>query len=273
MVVKGRAAQREDAAALGTGCFFVLWGAVACLTACSSGSPTANAVGLDRPVSVGAAEFAGERRGRSGEGDVEAGSGVPARSEEASETSLAAGPGELVGEVRSREPGSSAKVLIFSPGKSRPQWSGETNAEGRFRATGLEPGTYRVIVPGDGRHGTADLYLEVPLKSKAVFYRPEGCPLVLTVQNSEKLPVVGAEVEVTFPDLDQVPRELLPRATGQSGEEGTVRVVGSCVRGSVAVSVRLAGQLVQELRHGYLGNGRDNFVVTLPEAPSGSQKK
>jgi hypothetical protein len=158
-------------------------------------------------------------------------------------------------------------VLVVVPGTSDVRAAAPVGPDGAFAAR-VPPATYRLVVPADGVHATADLYAEVAPDAGLVevdVHRSRGCPVTVTVRAADGHLIAGAALELTLTDLPQVARRHVARVT--TGADGRAVVVGSCVRGFLEGRVEAPGRGDFAVRHGYVGTGRDRFDVVLPDAP------
>ncbi len=173
----------------------------------------------------------------------------------------------LSGSVINLAGGKRGTVLVFRAGEKRPVWSGRVDREGRFDLPDLEPGAYRVIVPADGVHGTADAYAFVTegAGAKMAIHRPAGCKIRMIFRNEIGEPLSGARVDLTLPDLDHVAEPLTLEPT--TDDRGRVVVRGSCVIGKIRGVLRPPGRAPFDWEQRTVGNGNDRFAIQLP-APS-----
>jgi hypothetical protein len=168
-----------------------------------------------------------------------------------------------------------ARVMVVRAGETRgePLWSALADREGRFVTTELPPGTYRIVLPGDGVHSTADLYATVgdgdAGRDELVIHRSKGCPIVVAVTGPDDQGVASAALEVELPDLEQV-GDARARIRATTGDDGTAEIAGSCVRGPIRVRVTVPGTAEPfEARRGTMGNGRDRVVIAVPGHDAG----
>jgi hypothetical protein len=212
-------------------------------------------------VAVPAAPDARSDAGPAG-GSKDAGAGGPEHSD------AAVGRRGLSGRIIDLEAGKRGKILVFRAGEmEHSAWSGRPDGEGRFSAPDLDAGEYRVIVPGDGLHGTADTYAFVTsgVEAEIEVHRPRGCPIVVTFRDAAKTAVKGARVDLSLPDLEHVTERTTVEVT--TDDRGRIKVLGTCVIGIVRGVIRPEGALPHEFEHGTVGNGHDNFEVDLPGPP------
>jgi hypothetical protein len=130
----------------------------------------------------------------------------------------------------------------------------------------LAPDVYRVILPADGYHATGETYVTVPEaagEAEVVLWRSKGCPVTITVRDHTTAVVAGAELELALTDLPHVTEPHVSRTTTDA--EGKSVVLGSCIRGSYKGTLTVKGRGSYAIDHGYVGTGRDQFDVVLPE--------
>ena len=170
----------------------------------------------------------------------------------------------LEGQLVNLPRGKRGRVLVFRAGEKQPRWSGRVDGEGRFALPELEPGAYRVIVPADGLHGTADTlaFVTADLGALVAIHRPAGCKIRMLFRDEAGEPLSGARVELSLPDLDQVSERL--NLEERSDERGRVIVKGSCVNGKIRGVVHTPGRSPFEWEQRTVGNGNDRFAIQLP---------
>jgi hypothetical protein len=159
-------------------------------------------------------------------------------------------------------------VLVAIPDSEVPPRLSEADGEGAFKIRDLDPGTYRLILPADGVHATADMYVTVVAGSEpteVVIPRSKGCPVKITVRDHDQSAISGAEVELALPDLPQVRERHL--AHGTTNSKGLIVLTSSCVRGFFEGTLAVPDRRTFEVRHGYVGTGYDQFDIVLPEDP------
>ncbi len=160
------------------------------------------------------------------------------------------------------------EVVIAVPDSDAPVKRAKVGAKGVFEVRGLEPGTYRLIVPADGVHATAEMYVSVVPDAgpaKVVVPRSKGCPVKITVRDHDNETIAGATLELALTDLPQVPERH--RSRGVTDKRGRIVLTGSCVRGYFEGQLRVPGRGDFDVRHGYVGTGYDQFDIVLPESP------
>ncbi len=164
------------------------------------------------------------------------------------------------------EPG--GRILLVLPGQHEISKSAVIGADGRFEIAGIAPATYRLILPADGVHSTADLYVKVAPDaglSEVTVPRSRGCPVKIALRAADGHLLSGAMIELTLPDLPPVDEPHVARVT--TNDNGRVTIVGSCVRGFFEGRVIVPDRGTFDVRHGYVGTGRDQFDIVLPEGP------
>lgn len=210
-----------------------------------------------------------------GGGDVQPDSGQPdspgSESPEAAlpdaETESAAFKG-IRGTVKVLDGQPKGFVIVTRPGSQKKSAQVPIENDGSFRVPGLEPGTYRVILPAEGFHATSEMYAKIPPDAEIAeinIPRSKGCPVEITVRDHTKAPVKGAVLELLLTDLPQVDERH--KTQGTTNEEGIVTFLGSCVRGYLKGTLKLSSteDSVFKIYHGYMGTGRDHFDIVLPE--------
>jgi hypothetical protein len=223
--------------------------------------------GPSRPQSGN--ESTADARQSSSKNDAAAGDGGAA-SDGATKVEAAPRTG-IIGQIKALE-GSPAtsRVIATLPGTTEPVKTTTADAEGRFHLAGLEPETYRVILPADGVYSTAETYVTVPPDAglaEVELPRSRGCEVTIAVRQHDNHLVAGATLDFALSDLPQVAQPHHVRA--ETNAEGRLVVVGSCVRGFLQGTVTVPNRGEYPFRHGYVGTGRDQFDIVLPESPDG----
>ncbi len=160
------------------------------------------------------------------------------------------------------------KALLAVPDSDSPPRTAKVDDSGRFRFLDVEPATYRLILPADGLHATADMYVTVAPDAgldEVTISRGRGCPVKIVVRDHAMKAVPGAELELTLTDLPQVRAPHVSR--GVTDAKGRFVLVGSCVRGFYEGFLKVSGRGSFPLRHGYVGTGWDQFDIVLPGGP------
>jgi hypothetical protein len=182
-------------------------------------------------------------------------------------------PGKIAGRVVPLGEAPRARVIVLRAGETKAVWSATADRDGRFVTPDLAPGTYRIVLPGDGLHSTADLYATVAGdgdagRDEVVIHRSKGCPIVVSVTGPGGA-VAAAALELELPDLEQVGDERA-RIRATTGDDGIAEIAGTCVRGPVVARITPPGAAGPfEVRRGTIGNGRDRLVISLPGADAG----
>lgn len=172
----------------------------------------------------------------------------------------------LRGRVVALEGTAGGEALVALPNDRAPATRAPVAADGRFVVPGLAPATYRVVLPADGVHSTAELYVTVDQetgRAEPTIHRSRGCPVKIAVRDQAGAPVRGAQLELALTDLPIVNEPGTVRGT--TDDEGRVVVVGSCVRGSLRGTLRVPGRGAFAIDHGYVGTGWDQFDVIVPD--------
>jgi hypothetical protein len=170
------------------------------------------------------------------------------------------------GRVKVLEGSPGGEVLIALPNDAAGPTRVAVGDDGRFAAAGLAAATYRLVVPADGVHSTAELYVAVDRdtgQAETTIHRSRGCPVKIAVRDQSGAAMSGAQLELALTDLPLVPEPH--RVAGTTDGEGRLVVVGSCVRGSLKGTLRVPGRGVYAIDHGYVGSGWDRFDVVVPD--------
>jgi len=194
---------------------------------------------------------------------LKAGPRVDARSAEATDAGPSTG---LIGVVKVLEGEPGGQALLTLPGTTEPIKSAEVGSDGLFTIPDLEPNTYRLILPADGIHSTAEMYVTVAGDAgltEVEVPRSRGCPVRIVVRDHASATVAGATLDLALSDLEQVPEPSHVKQT--SNANGEITIVGSCVRGYLKGALTVSGKGDFEINHGYVGTGRDTFDIVLPE--------
>jgi hypothetical protein len=158
------------------------------------------------------------------------------------------------------------EALVVLPNDRAPAKRAKVAADGGFEVPGLDPAVYRVVLPADGVHATAELYVTVDQESgraETTIHRSRGCPVKIAVRDQAGAPVRDAELELALTDLEVVAEPGTVR--GATDDEGRLVLVGSCVRGFLKGTLRVAGRGAFAIDHGYVGSGWDRFDVIVPD--------
>lgn len=172
----------------------------------------------------------------------------------------------LKGRVVVLEGAAEGEALVVLPNDGAPAKRAPVAADGGFEVPGLAPAVYRVVLPADGVHATAELYATVDQETglgETTIHRSRGCPVKIAVRDQAGAPVRGAELELALPDLPVVAEPGTVRGT--TDDDGSLVLVGSCVRGFLKGTLRVAGRGAFAIDHGYVGSGWDRFDVIVPD--------
>lgn len=226
-------------------------------------------VGLMACSNNGSSSAQNPRTTSADEGGVSSGDVDPPRPDAApTDAAIAENRGGIRGQVKVLEGTPKGRVLISLPGSSAVVKSAKIQSDGGFHVAGLEPDTYRLIVPADGYHSTADVYVSIDAESRQAevdVVRGKGCPVAIVVRDHEKAVVPGAELQLSLTDLPHVKSPHVHRST--TDEQGKIIITGSCVRGFYKGTLSVKGRGTYAIDHGYVGTGRDQFDIVLPEQP------
>lgn len=224
-------------------------------------------VGLIACSNNGSSSTQPPRATNAAEGGVSSGESQQARQDAEPSDGMATNDGSGIrGRVKVLEGTAKGQVLIALPGSAAVVKSAKVQSDGSFHVAGLEPDTYRLILPADGYHSTADVYVTIDAENPQAevdVVRGKGCPVTITVRDHANTIVPGAELQLTLTDLPHVESPQVHRST--TDEQGKIVITGSCVRGFYKGTLSVKGRGSFDIDHGYVGTGRDQFDIVLPE--------
>lgn len=174
-------------------------------------------------------------------------------------------PRGIRGKVLVLEGSPGGRIIAAVPGSTKAIATATIDGEGRFKLNGLEPQTYRLILPADGVHSTADLYTKLAPDAGIAdieIPRSRGCAVTIKVRAHDNHLISGARLDFGLTDLPHV--EEPHRVQAETDENGQLVVQGSCVRGFYEGTLTTPDGRSYPFRHGYVGTGRDKFDIVLP---------
>lgn len=174
-------------------------------------------------------------------------------------------PTGIRGIVRALEGDPSGELVAALPGSTKAVATARVDEEGRFFLAGLEPNRYRLVLPADGVHSTADLYAKLAPDAgvaEVEIPRSRGCPVTIKVRAHDNHLISDARLDFRLTDLPHVQEPH--RVQAATDENGQLVVVGSCVRGFFEGTLTTPDGREYPFRHGYVGTGRDKFDIVLP---------